>query len=224
MSAAHINLDQSPTSLSSTTESLVGYNGNPPTKNERDSIERQKCVDLFRSIRSLYPDSSLFGPLDTHYFRFPHGDLHESNILVDPNSGEVTAYIDWDTGAFRPSWATVHGAGWFNEDKERHLIDGMTPAISRTTSSPVMPYYGLSFAPSSVPKILLYFPSSMAAWSFVPSCKLRPMTLFPAEIQLHSWSSIFCWVAGMRDTNAWRHMLIDLDEKLGRIEEPHISG
>ncbi|KAF5378921.1 hypothetical protein D9757_008726 [Collybiopsis confluens] len=199
---------------------LVGYNGNPPTRNERDSIERQKCVDLFQSIRSLYPDSSLFGPLDTDCFRFSHGDLHESNILVNPNSGEVTAYIDWETGAFRPSWATVHGVGWFNEDKERHPIDGDDPGNFQNDIEPgdgLLRAFFRSQLGSKNFTLFSFFHGGVELRAVLRAASNDPIPSSNTAPFLVKYFLLGCWNESRRgsfpwDVNAWRHMLIDLDE------------
>jgi hypothetical protein len=99
---------------------LIAFNGNPSTRPDYDFPTREK---LFQSIRNLYPNSTMFGPsADASNFRFSHGDLHDSNILIDPQSGAITGIIDWEAAAFRPLWADVCGVGWFEEDNHRFII------------------------------------------------------------------------------------------------------
>ncbi|KAF5393481.1 hypothetical protein D9757_000497 [Collybiopsis confluens] len=98
---------------------LIAFNGLPPTRSYFDIPIREKCVELFQHIQTLYPKSPLFGEQsDASSFRFSHGNLREGNILIDPQSGEITGVIDWEAAAFRPSWATVLGVGWFEEDSQ----------------------------------------------------------------------------------------------------------
>jgi hypothetical protein len=50
-----------------------------------------------------------------------HGDLHGGNILIDPQTGAVTAILDWETAGFAPIWAENLASNWLNEDPERFL-------------------------------------------------------------------------------------------------------
>lgn len=106
---------------------LLAYNGNPTTRSDYDFPTREKCVELFQSIQRLYPNSSLFGPSDESKFHFSHGDLHDGNILIDPQSGAITGIIDWEAAAFRPLWAGICGVGWFEEDRQRFIIGSDDP-------------------------------------------------------------------------------------------------
>src|SRR5258706_15844995 len=40
-------------------------------------------------------------------FHFAHGDLSTANLIVDPESGEITGFIDWEMAGFiiLPSWS-----------------------------------------------------------------------------------------------------------------------
>jgi hypothetical protein len=112
-----------PTFTSDEYVKLIAFNGNPSTRSDYDFPTREKCVQLFQSIYILYPNSTVFGPLaDASHFRFSHGDLHDGNILIDPQSGAITGIIDWEAAAFRPLWAEVCGVGWFEEDNHRFII------------------------------------------------------------------------------------------------------
>ncbi|KIM36094.1 hypothetical protein M413DRAFT_31995 [Hebeloma cylindrosporum] len=107
---------------------LIAFNGNPSTRSHDDLPTREKCVQLFQSIQNLYPNSMVFGPsADASNFRFSHGDLHDGNILIDPQSGAITGIIDWEAAAFRPLWAEVCGVGWFEEDHHRFMIGAQDP-------------------------------------------------------------------------------------------------
>ena len=91
---------------------LLTFNGNPTARSDCDLPARDKCVQLFQSTRNLYPNSPVFAPsTDLSHFRFSHGDLHEGNILVNPQSGEITAVLDWEAAAFRPLWTELCGVG-----------------------------------------------------------------------------------------------------------------
>ena len=103
--------------------SLIALNGNPTTRSEFDLPTREKCVELFDSVYKFYPTSTSFGPSADHLrFCFSHGDLHEGNVLIDPESGAITGIIDWEAAGFRPMWSEVQGAGWFDEERERFKI------------------------------------------------------------------------------------------------------
>ncbi|KAJ3567085.1 hypothetical protein NP233_g6601 [Leucocoprinus birnbaumii] len=108
---------------------LIAFCGNPPTRGYYDLPSREKCVELFENIFGLYTNSSALGPnADPLNFRFSHGDLHDENILIDPQSGAITGIIDWEAAGFRPSWSVPFGVGWFDEDGERFLFGADDPA------------------------------------------------------------------------------------------------
>ena len=50
------------------------------------------------------PHSVSKSSLATRSFELPpvflHGDFHDGNVLVDPDSGDVTAVIDWEEAAY----------------------------------------------------------------------------------------------------------------------------
>lgn len=54
---------------------------------------RPECVAKYRR---LLPD--------THGIRFAHADLSWENILVDPETGNITGIIDWEMAGFWPEW------------------------------------------------------------------------------------------------------------------------
>ncbi|KAJ3576832.1 hypothetical protein NP233_g175 [Leucocoprinus birnbaumii] len=108
---------------------LLAFNGDPPNRDYYDLPSREKCVELFRNIYSLYPNSTVFGPsADQFNFRFSHGDLHAGNILIDLRTGSITGIIDWEGAAFRPLWSVVCGVSWFDEDRQRFLFGSQNPA------------------------------------------------------------------------------------------------
>ena len=115
-----------PTFTSNEFFKLIAFNGNPPTRSDKELFTREKCVLLFQSIRNLYPNSTVFGP-SVDDFHFSHGDLHSGNILIDPQSGAITGIIDWEAAAFRPLWAGVRGVGWFYEDSDRFIFGSNEP-------------------------------------------------------------------------------------------------
>ena len=54
-------------------------------------------------------------------FHFAHDDLHDDNILMNPDTGEITGIIDWEMASFRSPWLAAVAGGWFNDDSERFL-------------------------------------------------------------------------------------------------------
>ena len=78
---------------------LIAFNGNPSARSDYDLPTREQCVELFQSIHNLYPNSTVLGPSANAFnFRFSHGDLHDGNILVDPQSGAITGTVDFHCG------------------------------------------------------------------------------------------------------------------------------
>ncbi|KAF9474276.1 kinase-like protein [Pholiota conissans] len=107
---------------------LVSFNGNPTTRSDFDLPTREKFVELFQSLHTLYCDTTVLGPRKAAFgFCFSHGDLHEGNIFIDPQSGEITGIIDWEAAAFRPMWEAVSGVGWFAEDTQRFIYSSEDP-------------------------------------------------------------------------------------------------
>lgn len=101
---------------------LVAFNGIPTTRSAYDLPTREKCVELFQGLHRLYPTSTLFGPsADAVNLRFSHGDLHDKNVMIDPQSGRITGIIDWESAAFRPLWSDLRGIGWFEEERQRFI-------------------------------------------------------------------------------------------------------
>ena len=49
----------------------------------------------------------------------------DCNILIDPNTGGVTAVIDWEMAGFCPLWLAAVATGWFNDDSELFLISDL---------------------------------------------------------------------------------------------------
>ncbi|KIP07758.1 hypothetical protein PHLGIDRAFT_408172 [Phlebiopsis gigantea 11061_1 CR5-6] len=76
---------------------------------------REKVIELYTSLHELYRrdvESKLSnGFLATDIFHFSHGDLSDTNILVDKETGEITGLIDWEVSGFRPAWLAAGRAG-----------------------------------------------------------------------------------------------------------------
>lgn len=49
-------------------------------------------------------------------FHFAHGDLTETNILLDPSSGAITGILDWEMAGFYPAWMAATTRTRFNDD------------------------------------------------------------------------------------------------------------
>ena len=89
-----------PISTSEDYVELVSYHGNPSTRPQLDMPTYEKCVELFKSIFSLYAHSDVLGQSsDANNFCFSHGDLHAGNIFIDPQTGAITGLIDWECAA-----------------------------------------------------------------------------------------------------------------------------
>ena len=91
-------------------------------------------ITTFPLAKNVYSSSKVFIPIlrcsaqaDASNFRFSHGNLHDGNILIDPQSGAITGIIDLEAAAFRPLWAEVCGVGWFEEDNHRFIIGSSDP-------------------------------------------------------------------------------------------------
>lgn len=52
--------------------------------------------DWVGKYRSRLPDS--------HHIIFTHADFSWENVLVDPITGEVTGFLDWEMAGFWPEW------------------------------------------------------------------------------------------------------------------------
>ena len=62
--------------------------------------------------------------------------MHDGNILVDPESGAITAVLDWEAAAFRPLCTEICGVGWFEEDHERFIIGSSGPGNFQEDTDP----------------------------------------------------------------------------------------
>ncbi|KJA18344.1 hypothetical protein HYPSUDRAFT_69992 [Hypholoma sublateritium FD-334 SS-4] len=115
---------------------LVAFNGIPTTRSAYDLPTREKCLELFQGLHRLYPTSTLFGPsADAVNLRFSHGDLHDKNVMIDPQSGRITGIIDWESAAFRPLWSDLRGIGWFDEERQRFIWDAYFDPLNFETDT-----------------------------------------------------------------------------------------
>ena len=68
----------------------------------RWSVERM--FEIYDVIWPLYaPRVDSSAP-----FHFTHADLSVANVMIDPESGEITRLIDWEMAGFRPAWLCAH--------------------------------------------------------------------------------------------------------------------
>jgi len=83
-----------------------------------------KVIEVYDAVKQFQqPPSKSHIPFeDRETFHFAHGDLSETNILINPDTGEITGIIDWEMAGFRPPWLAAVAGGWFNDDWDRFLM------------------------------------------------------------------------------------------------------
>lgn len=59
-------------------------------------IKNSPRPEWVKKFRDLLPD--------THSVNFAHADISWENILVEPETGEVTGILDWEMAGFWPEW------------------------------------------------------------------------------------------------------------------------
>jgi Phosphotransferase enzyme family len=200
---------------------LVAFNGNPSTRSEFDLPTREKCLELFQSIYNFYPNSTAFGPsVDTSNFRFSHGDLHDGNIFIDPQSGAITGIIDWESAAFRPLWAEVCGVGWFEEDNQRFIIGSGDPGnFDHDTGSEdaqLRAFFRTEMHKKN-PDLFSCFLGAVELRAVLHAAVDDPRPEGETDIFLNRYHRLGYWKADRRgafpwDMEAWVHRRIDLDE------------
>ena len=82
----------------------------------------EKTLEVYDVVARFYRSHSHSTLEERETFHLAHGDLSDSNILIDPDTGAVTGIIDWEMAGFRPAWLAAVGGGWFNDDSERFLM------------------------------------------------------------------------------------------------------
>lgn len=80
----------------------------------------EKLLEVYDFVCHLYASEieRVFGstaPLEVP-FHLSHGDLTDTNILVDKDTGRITGIIDWEVAGFRPSWLAAGTGGWLLDD------------------------------------------------------------------------------------------------------------
>ena len=100
----------------------IGYRNACGGTTVRDRLYRwpiERMFEIYDVIRPLYtPRIDSAAP-----FHFAHADLSVANLMVDPESGEITGLIDWEMAGFRPAWLCATSATWFDDDPCRFLVE-----------------------------------------------------------------------------------------------------
>lgn len=80
----------------------------------------EKLLEIYDSVYDLYEREveRVFGCSATlePLFHLSHGDLSDTNVLVDKDTGRITGIIDWEIAGFRPSWLAAGTGGWLDYD------------------------------------------------------------------------------------------------------------
>jgi len=109
----------------------IAYRGIPGIRST-EPLERvpfDRVLRLYDYVRSKFSKPSTDSVTASPIFHFSHGDLNESNILLDPETGAITGVIDWELAGFRPAWNAVANSLWFDEDYRRFWMeDDIDPA------------------------------------------------------------------------------------------------
>ncbi|KIP07759.1 hypothetical protein PHLGIDRAFT_70510 [Phlebiopsis gigantea 11061_1 CR5-6] len=91
----------------------------------------EKVFEVYDRVRAEYAktvESGLVGETaGLPRFHFSHGDLSDTNILLDKTTGCITGIIDWEAAGFRPAWLAAGKAGMLEDhshDEEDGDVDG----------------------------------------------------------------------------------------------------
>jgi hypothetical protein len=98
----------------------IAFRGIPHTRAE-DKLscgDFEKILEIYDVVRPLYQTLP-----DNRTFRFAHADLSDANILLNPDTGEVTGILDWEMSGFRPAWLSAAAPTWFDDDSNRFVVD-----------------------------------------------------------------------------------------------------
>ena len=89
------------------------------SKTSREDGQLIGCFEIYDVIRPLYAP-----PVDSSApFHFAHADLNAANLIVDPESGEITGVIDWEMAGFRPAWLCAISRTWSDDDICRFVVE-----------------------------------------------------------------------------------------------------
>ena len=161
------------------------YQGSAPgslrPSNAYDRGPSAKIFQLYNIVRPSYPLQNQ----SAQTFRFCHGDLNESNLLLDPTTGRITGVIDWEMSGFRPAWLAATTRTWFDDDQCRFIMtddqDGPDGYDEETVDDAALRSHFLSTLKDHDPDLLLHdrhgtelramfhsfcdeFPANAAAW------------------------------------------------------------
>lgn len=86
----------------------------------------EKLLEVYDAVHDMYQREvervvAPSAPLEP-LFHLSHGDLSDTNILVDRNTGRITGIIDWEVAGFRPSWLAAGAGGWLDFDSNERLF------------------------------------------------------------------------------------------------------
>ena len=205
---------------------LLAYNGFPSTRSSYDKPTRDKVVELFQGLHTLYPRHPLFGPsVDPFIFRFCHGDLHHRNILIDPRTGKITGIIDWECAGFRPWWTDVAGVGWLAEDQERFLFgtsrpnnftDDKSDSLISGSDSCLRAFFRIELYKRN-PDLFSCFLGGVEMSALLHAATDLPKPVGESEIFLRLYDEAGYWDRSRRgpfpfDMTAWQWTHITLDE------------
>jgi hypothetical protein len=143
----------------------------------------------------------VFGP-SSDDFHFSHGDLHEGNILIDPQSGAITGVIDWLL-AFVPCGQRSFVLGGL----KRITIDSYLALETLITSAKIPTLriwsYEHSFAPNCIRP--LYYRAFLEASNSVLSSMPQWILLVLKEKQISFLIGITGWDIGGRIAEVFSH-------------------
>ena len=200
---------------------LVAFNGFPATRSAYDLPTREKCVELFQGVHRLYPTSRLFGSSgDAVNFRFSHGDLHEGNVMIDPQSGRITGVIDWESAGFRPLWSYLSGIGWFNEERHRFIwgpyFDPENFETDQHTYDTTLRAFFRTQMYKRNPDLFYCFLGGIELRLILEAAADRPIPRGASSDWLDRYHDLGYWETGRRgpfpwDMAEWRRKLYDLE-------------
>ena len=80
--------------------------GRPPTRKggKMGRWAFEKAIEVYDALKQLQQPPSKPHIEEREAFHFAHGDLHDDNILINPDTAEITGIIDWEVARFPPKW------------------------------------------------------------------------------------------------------------------------
>jgi hypothetical protein len=78
---------------------------NPVLDDEEDD-ETPEQLDTLRSLRELAP--AIFPTPQSSFFTLQHDDISAKNLLIDPETYSLTAWVDWENITIGPPWNARH--------------------------------------------------------------------------------------------------------------------